>query len=65
MKKNYRLKGTRVLRGFTQWELADKVGIAEIEISRFETGRAAPSLEHQRRIAQVLNKEVGELFHEL
>lgn len=62
MTKNNRLKAARVFVGLTQKQLAEKVGIEEINISRFETGRAEPGDELKHRIAQELNKEVMELF---
>ena len=46
----------------TQLQLADRIGRKEIEISRFETGRARPDLEVKRRIADVLQKPAFELF---
>lgn len=62
MASNYRLKAARVLRGFTQFQLADKVGRKEIDISRLETGRARLDADLKRRIAEVLQKPVFELF---
>ena len=51
-----------MLAGLTQLQLAEKVGTKEIEISRFETGRARPDAEAKRRIACVLQKPEMELF---
>ena len=62
MAANNRLKAARVLRGMTQMQLADKIGKKEIEVSRFETGRAEPDAEAKRRIAEVLQKPAFELF---
>ena len=62
MALNYRLKAARVLKGLTQFQLADKVGRKEIDISRLETGRARPDGDTKRRIAEVLQKPVFELF---
>jgi DNA-binding XRE family transcriptional regulator len=39
MAANYGLKAARVLKGFTQLQLAEKVGLQEHEVSRLETGR--------------------------
>ena len=39
MASNNRLKAARVLKGMTQLQLADQVGLKEIEVSRIETGR--------------------------
>ena len=62
MATNNRLRAARVLRGMTQLQLADKIGKKEIEVSRFETGRAEPDAEVKRRIAEVLQKPAFELF---
>jgi len=59
---NKRLRAARVLAGMTQLQLADRIGKKEIEVSRFETGRAQPDAEAKRRIAEVLGKPTFELF---
>ncbi len=62
MATNTRLKAARVLRGLTQLALADRIGKREIEISRYETGRAQPDAETKARIADALGKPAFELF---
>ena len=62
MATNLRMKAARVLRGLTQLELAEKLGLKEIEVSRFETGRAQARQEVKRRIAEVLGKPTFEIF---
>ena len=62
MASNYRLKAARVLKGLTQLRLAELVGSKEIDISRFETGRARPDKDTRRRISEVLQKPAFELF---
>lgn len=62
MAQNNRLRAARVLRGMTQMQLAERLGMKEIEISRIETGRAQPDAETKRRIAEVLQKPGFELF---
>ena len=62
MAANNRLRAARVLLGMTQLQLAEKVGTKEIEISRIETGRAAPQEDLKRRIADALQKPAFELF---
>lgn len=62
MAANYRLKAARVLKGLTQLQLAEKLGGKEIDISRFETGRARPGADVKRRIAEVLQKPTFEIF---
>lgn len=51
-----------MLMGLTQLQLAEKVGTKEIDISRFETGRARPGEDVKRRIADALGKPTFELF---
>ena len=62
MAANNRLKAARVLRGLTQLQLAEKVGTKEIEISRFETGRARPDPDTKRRIAEILQMAPYEIL---
>ena len=62
MAQNNRLKAARVLRGMTQLQLAEKVGRKEIDVSRYETGRARPDPDTKRRIAEVLQKPTYEIF---
>jgi transcriptional regulator with XRE-family HTH domain len=62
MATNNRLKAARVAIGLTQLQLAERVGKKEIEISRYETGRARPDPETKRRIAAVLEKPEIEIF---
>jgi transcriptional regulator with XRE-family HTH domain len=62
MALNKRLRTARLLQGLTQLALAEKVGTKEIEVSRFETGRAQPDALVKQRIADVLQKPAFELF---
>jgi transcriptional regulator with XRE-family HTH domain len=59
---NIRLRTARVACGLTQLQLAEKVGRKEIEISRYETGRARPDPETKGRIATVLQVSSYEIF---
>jgi transcriptional regulator with XRE-family HTH domain len=62
MPNNIRLKTARVAKQLTQLQLAKQIGTKEIEISRFETGRAQPDKATKERIAEILQKEVYEIF---
>ena len=62
MAANNRLKAARVLKGMTQLQLGELVGLKEIEISRIETGRCEPHLPLKEKIAAVLDKPTFELF---
>ena len=62
MATNIRLRTARVSRGLTQLQLAERVGLKEIEISRYETGRSQPDPDTKRRIAETLQMPAYELF---
>jgi DNA-binding XRE family transcriptional regulator len=63
MAANNRLKAARVLQGMTQLQLAQRVGLKEIEVSRIETGRCEPHLPMKEKISAVLGKPTFELFN--
>lgn len=48
--------------GKTQAEVAEKVGIETVSLSRMERGHVTPSIATLGRIADVLEKPVGRLF---
>jgi len=50
-----RVKELRKERGWSQGELADKVGTDARQISRYENGRITPSLDVVARLAEVFN----------
>jgi ribosome-binding protein aMBF1 (putative translation factor) len=56
------MKAARVWKGLTQLELAAMIGKKEIDVSRYETGRARPDPDTKRRIAEVLSKPTYEIF---
>lgn len=60
---NRRLKVARVEAGLTQLQLAQLIGRQELEVSRYETGRALPDSATKQRIAEILGKSVYELFN--
>ena len=62
MALNNRLKAARVGMGLTQLQLAEMIGKKEIEVSRYETGRATPDPDTKRQIAGILVKPTYELF---
>lgn len=62
MATNIRMKTARVEKGLTQLQLAEMVGLREIDISRIETGRTQPDPETKRRVADALGKPVYVLF---
>ena len=58
-----RLKQLRKKRGFTQEQLAEKIGRDTKHISKLEQAGSYPSIETLDRIANVLNVELKDLFN--
>ena len=52
----------RRARGLTQEELADKIGSTQANISEIERGVHMPSIETLRKIAEVFDIEIVDLF---
>jgi len=48
--------------GFTQQEMADKVGIERTSYNRIERGKRKPSVDIAIKIANVLNVKVDDIF---
>ena len=56
------LKSTRVARGMTQQELAERIGVRRETILHLENNRYNPSLEMALKIAQVFDLKIEDLF---
>ncbi|MCQ2308085.1 MAG: helix-turn-helix domain-containing protein [Bacteroidales bacterium] len=56
------LEKVRKDHGLTQEQLADKVGVIRQTISNIECGRALPSVETAKAIAQVLGLNWSDFF---
>jgi transcriptional regulator with XRE-family HTH domain len=59
-----RLRLARKLKGLTLKALADRAGCSESLLSKFENGRATPSLPMLHRIVRVLDSNIGWMFEE-
>lgn len=57
-----RIKQLRKIKGITQEELADSIGIGVANISYIETGKFAPSIENFEKIAKTLEVQPYELY---
>lgn len=57
-----RLRKLREARGFSQRELAERVGIEFVQISRYERGQALPNLESLMALADGLRVDVNVLL---
>lgn len=55
-------KTLRKKRGLTQGNLAERVGVEQPTIQRWESGKQSPSLEDLDRLASALGVHPGELF---
>ncbi|MBB6694373.1 helix-turn-helix transcriptional regulator [Cohnella xylanilytica] len=53
-----RLKWLRELKGLTQKEMADKIGVSQQYYGRFEKGTGQPNLEALYMIAEVLDESI-------
>lgn len=49
-------------KGMTQKELADKLGVTDKAVSRWETGKNYPDIETLKKLAEVLEVSVNELL---
>jgi transcriptional regulator with XRE-family HTH domain len=58
-----RLARLRKQRGFTQIEFAERVGITQVLVSTYETGRCQFSVEMAIRFAVALDISIDELLH--
>lgn len=61
MSSSEKIKQFRKEKGFTQRQLADLTGLAEITIRQYEAGKYEPKLDKLRRIAAALNVSIGDL----
>ena len=56
------IKKMREKRGLTQKNLADKIGVAQQHISRWETGKHRPSIDTVQKLAEILNCNISDLI---
>ena len=57
-----KLAELRKSKGLTQQEFAEKLGISNKSLSRYERGDRNPSLAELKRIADVLGCEINDLI---
>lgn len=62
MLKN-RLRELRAKNGFTQEELAKKVGVSRQMIGLIERGESDPSITVALKVSMILNKRIEEIFY--
>jgi putative transcriptional regulator len=57
-----KVRGLRTERGWTQAELADKLGVSRNSVNAIETGRYEPSLGLALKIARLFGERVEDIF---
>lgn len=62
MSIHHNIRAERLARGWTQQQLAERVGIARQSIIAIEKGRFDPTLETALRLAAAFERSVDELF---
>lgn len=62
MKPNEFIKKEREQRGWTQMELAEKLGVSKATITKYEAGTRTPSDSVKKEIAKLFNQTVGVIF---
>lgn len=64
MAKNLKMKAARTLKGLTQQDLADKLGVSRQTIISIEKGDYNPTINLCIEICRVLDKTLDEMFWE-
>ena len=59
---NYKLKGARVEKGLTQEDMAERIGISTYSYLMKENGKRDFTLTEMKKICEILNKELSEIF---
>ncbi len=59
---NHKLKGTRVEKGLTQEDMAEKIGISTYSYLMKENGKRDFTLTEMKKICEILDKELSEIF---
>ena len=59
---NYKLKGARVEKGLTQEDIAKMIGISTYSYLMKENGKRDFTLTEMKKICEILDKELSEIF---
>jgi transcriptional regulator with XRE-family HTH domain len=60
-----RIRGERKARHLTQQELADTAGMDTAHLSRIESGKAVPSINMTKKLADALGLPIAALFSDI
>lgn len=56
------LKGWRKFRGYTQGQLAERLGVTQPLIAQFEAGRNTPKIDTVEKVAKALDLEADQFL---
>ena len=59
---NHKLKGARVEKGLTQEDMAERIGISTYSYLMKENGKRDFTLTEMKKICEILDKELSEIF---
>lgn len=62
MTSGERIKIARMEKGYSSEELAELMGVTRVAVSSWENNRSCPSAEKQRKLAELLECSLSELF---
>ena len=57
------LVSVRKMHGFSQDELAEKIGVSRQTLSKYETGESLPDIERCKLLAEVLDVSLDDLVN--
>jgi transcriptional regulator with XRE-family HTH domain len=62
MSMGMQIRKYRKLKGFTQMELAEQLGLTQVAIANYERGSRKPDVEMVPKLAQLLGASIEELY---
>jgi transcriptional regulator with XRE-family HTH domain len=62
MSMGMQIRKYRKLKGFTQVELAEQLGLTQVAIANYERGSRKPDVELVPKLAQLLGASIEELY---
>ena len=58
------IKKARLLKGIQQKELAERLGVSQVSVCKWEQGKVFPNVKRLKTVAKVLDTTVEELLPE-